>query len=72
MNFEIKKNTHNIIVGSNGSGKSTLLGLIGNVLRPEKGTLTTFSDSLAYIGATPFIFSTTIRENIIYGKSLSY
>ena len=68
LNFEIKKDTHNIIIGSNGSGKSTLLGLIGNVLRPEEGTLTTFSDSFAYIGATPFIFSTSIKENIIYGN----
>lgn len=68
LNFEIKKDTHNIIIGSNGSGKSTLLGLIGNVLRPEKGILTTFSDSFAYIGATPFIFSTSIKENIIYGN----
>ena len=68
LNLEIKKNTHNIIVGPNGSGKSTLLGLIGNVLRPESGTLKTFSDKNAYIGATPFIFATTLRENILYGN----
>lgn len=68
LNLEIRKDTHNIIVGPNGSGKSTLLGLIGNVLRPESGTLTTFSDKNAYIGTTPFIFTTTLRENILYGN----
>ena len=68
LNLEIKKNTHNIIIGSNGSGKSTLLGLIGNVLRPERGSLTTFSNNFAYIGATPFIFSTSIRDNVLYGN----
>lgn len=67
LNLSIQKNTHNIIVGPNGSGKSTLLGIIGNVLIPEKGTVTSFTDKLAYIGATPFIFATTLRENLLYG-----
>lgn len=68
LNVKFAKNTHNIIVGSNGSGKSTLLGLIGNVLIPEKGTVDTFSQKFSYIGATPFIFETTLRENINYGN----
>ena len=55
LNVEFQ-NTHNIIIGANGTGKSTLLGLIGNVLIPEKGTLTSFSENFSYIGATPFIF----------------
>ena len=67
LNLNIERNTHNIIVGSNGSGKSTLLGLIGNVLRPEEGTLTSYSEKFGYIGASPFIFATTLRENLIYG-----
>ena len=36
LDLTIKKDSHNIIIGPNGSGKSTL-GLLGNVLRPEKG-----------------------------------
>ena len=68
LNLNIEKNTHNIVVGSNGSGKSTLLGLIGNVLRPEKGTLTSYSEKFGYIGATPFIFATSLRDNLIYGN----
>jgi|MDTC01.1.fsa_nt_gb ABC-type multidrug transport system fused ATPase/permease subunit len=69
LNLEIQKDTHNIIVGPNGSGKSTLLGIIGNVLRPETGKLLTFSNKFAYIGATPYIFHTTLRNNIVYGNS---
>jgi ABC-type multidrug transport system fused ATPase/permease subunit len=31
--------------------------------------LTTFSEKFSYIGATPFIFNTTMRKNILYGNS---
>ncbi len=70
LNLNLLKNSHTLIVGPNGSGKSTLLGLIGNVLIPEKGNLTSFSDNFSYIGATPFIFTKTLRENIMYGNKL--
>lgn len=69
LDLTIKKDSHNIIIGPNGSGKSTLLGLLGNVLRPEKGNLSTFSENFSYIGATPYIFHTTLRKNILYGNS---
>jgi ATP-binding cassette subfamily B protein/ATP-binding cassette subfamily B protein AbcA/BmrA len=68
LDLIIEKDSHNIIIGPNGSGKSTLLGLLGNVLRPEKGKLFTFSENFAYIGATPYIFRTTLRKNIMYGN----
>ena len=68
LNLSINKDTHNIIVGPNGSGKSTLLGLLGNVLRPEAGKLITFSEKFGYIGATPYIFATTLRNNLLYGN----
>ena len=28
-----------------------------------------FSEKFAYIGATPFIFNTTLRNNVLYGNS---
>ena len=70
LNLTFLKNSHSLIVGPNGSGKSTLLGLIGNVLIPEKGNLISYSDNFGYIGATPFIFSKTLRENLLYGNKL--
>ena len=69
LNLKINKNTHNLIIGPNGSGKSTLLGILGNILTPESGEITTFSEKFAYIGATPFIFNTTLRKNVLYGNS---
>lgn len=71
LNLTFAKNSHTLIVGPNGSGKSTLLGLIGNVLIPDKGHLVSFSDNFSYIGATPFIFQKSLRENILYGNKLN-
>ena len=68
INLNITKNTHNLIIGPNGSGKSTLLGIIGNVLTIESGIVKTFSEKFALIGATPFIFRTSLKENLIYGN----
>ena len=48
--------------------KAPLLGLIGNVLIPEKGNLNSFSENFSYIGATPYIFQKTLKENLLYGN----
>lgn len=68
--FKIKKNTHTVITGPNGSGKSTLLGLIAGVFYPNSGEVYSFSNKFGYIGATPLIFNSTLRENIMYGNEL--
>ena len=58
--FTINKNTHTTITGPNGSGKSTILGLLSGVFYPTSGSVSTFSDSYSYIGATPLIFTSTV------------
>ena len=68
MNLSIPKNTHTILTGPNGSGKSTLLGLISGVLYSQKGTVRCYKKNFGYIGATPLIFTGTIKENILYGN----
>ncbi len=68
MSVNIPINQHTLITGPNGSGKSTLLGLISGVLYPEEGTISISSKNLGYIGATPFIFNDTLRNNLIYGN----
>ena len=67
INFEIQKNTHTVIIGENGSGKSTLLGLLAGVFYSNSGSIETFSNNFAYIGATPLIFQSSLRDNILYG-----
>jgi ABC-type multidrug transport system fused ATPase/permease subunit len=67
---QIPKNQHTIITGPNGSGKSTLLGLIAGVLLAEEGKVITSSPRFGYIGATPFIFNDTLRNNLVYGNDI--
>tara|TARA_B100000131_G_C18049999_1_gene586027 strand:- start:291 stop:1337 length:1047 start_codon:yes stop_codon:yes gene_type:complete len=68
ISFDIKKNTHTLIVGPNGSGKSTLIGLISGIYFSQSGKVYSFSDKFGYIGATPLIFDASLRENLIYGN----
>jgi len=68
LNLNIEKNSHTIITGPNGSGKSTLLGLISGLYVPEKGNIEVFSKKLGYVGVTPLIIETSIRENLLYGN----
>jgi len=67
-NFQVKKNSHNLIIGPNGSGKSTLLGLIGGLYFPTDGKVSVFSDKFGFIGPNPLIFEGTLMSNIQYGN----
>lgn len=69
LNISIPKNSHTILIGPNGSGKSTLIGLITGIYFADLGNVKTFSRSFGYIGATPLIFNSSMRENILYGNS---
>ena len=69
LNLHIKENTHTVITGQNGSGKSTLLGLISGMLIHHNGSINIAKEKLGYIGPTPLILSTTLKENLLYGNS---
>ena len=68
INLEITKNTHTIITGPNGSGKSTLLGLMAGVFYSQKGKVYANNKKFGYIGATPMIFTGTLKDNLLYGN----
>ena len=67
------------IVGRTGAGKTTLVSLIPRLFDPASGTvridgrdvrsmaLATLRRALGVVPQDPFLFSTTIRENIAYG-----
>lgn len=67
LNLKILKNKHTIITGPNGSGKSTLIGILSGIYSPNSGTVETYSNSFGYVGTKPFIFTGTLKENIMYG-----
>jgi ABC-type bacteriocin/lantibiotic exporter with double-glycine peptidase domain len=71
LNLNIKENTHTVITGQNGSGKSTLLGLISGMLVQQKGNIQIGREKLGYIGPTPLILSTTLKENLLYGNTMA-
>lgn len=72
FNLEIPLKKHIVITGSNGSGKSTLIGLMSGVLIPESGKILIKSDKLGYIGASPLIFESSLRENIKYNSKKTF
>ncbi len=65
------------IVGPSGAGKSTLIDLIMGLNQPEKGEILIDEDpltidnllalrrSISYVPQDPFLFNTTIRENLL-------
>ena len=78
-NFKIDLDSHTAIVGGGGSGKDDFSMLLARLLMPTGGTLSlagakmpdlpeSFTGRhLAYMGPAPYFFSTTVRENLIYG-----
>lgn len=83
VTFKIEPGTFAAIVGQSGSGKSTLFYILLRLLEPLKGDVTVGGLSLGdiplrvlrnYIGfipQAPFIFSGTIRQNLLMGADES-
>jgi len=70
MNFRIKKNQFTIIQGASGSGKSSLIKLLLGFYRPTGGKILIKDPTkmIAYVPQIPFLYSDTIKNNILYGK----
>lgn len=80
INIKIKKGEMAAIVGHSGAGKSTLCDLIMRFYDPTKGSVLidgtdlrkisrkSLLNNVAVVTQDPFLFNTTIKENIKYGK----
>ena len=67
------------LVGPTGSGKSTLVDLLARLFEPPRGTvfvdgidvrdlpLATLRGAIGYVPQEPFLFSTTVAENVAFG-----
>ncbi|KAL4434857.1 hypothetical protein ABPG74_021196 [Tetrahymena malaccensis] len=70
INLSIKKGELLGIVGKIGSGKTTFLQCFLREIPMYDGTFLTQNNcSVAYVEQEPYIFSSTVRDNILFGKS---
>ena len=65
--FTAKKGSLTVITGSVGSGKSTLLSAIAGEI-PDQNWAITYNGTVVYVPQIAWIFSGTIRENILFGE----
>jgi len=80
IDFSVKPNEITAIVGPTGAGKSTMLDLIARFYDPDSGSLEidgvntrkikreSLLNHIAIVGQENFLFNTSIKDNIRYGK----
>jgi len=80
FNLTIKKGEKIAFIGEVGSGKSTITNLLLRFVEPMSGRilinnidikeyeLKSLRENIGYVAQTPFLFSDSIRENIIFGR----
>lgn len=76
VSFTIKEGAHVAVVGESGSGKSTVVKLLAGLYKPNEGAVMAYGTSvqqwdakalprhMATVPQAPFLFATTIGENI--------
>jgi ATP-binding cassette subfamily B protein len=78
--LHINPGTFTAIVGPSGSGKSTVAKLCAGLLHPKEGNVEILGHNpqhnaeyarhfVSYVPQTPYLFSGTIRENLILGRT---
>lgn len=80
VSFSLKAGEHLAVVGFSGSGKSTLIQCIGKMFPYSSGSIAVDGEELrdwtkrevireiGYVSQNPFIFTGTIRENLLYAR----
>ena len=80
FDFEVRKGEKIAIVGETGSGKTTILNLIPRLYDATGGAveidgvdvrrlkIASLRDHVSMVPQEPLLFSTTVRENILYGR----
>ena len=69
INFFAPSKSLTVITGPVGSGKSTLLSAIAGEISNASGTID-YQGSVIYLPQTAWVFSGTIKENILFGQPL--
>jgi putative ABC transport system ATP-binding protein len=79
VSFTVPVDQHIAIVGQGGSGKNELALLLARLIQPTSGRITIGGVEIAtlpaavigrrmgYVGATPYLFAGTLRDNLLFG-----
>ena len=67
INFVAAPGSLTVVTGPVGSGKSILLSAIAGMVSEISGTIS-YQGTVAYVPQVPWVFSGTIRENIMFGE----
>ena len=80
LNLDVHPGETVALVGASGAGKTTIINLLLGFYTPQQGrilldgcavdqiTLQSLRQQIALVPQEPFLFSTTVMENILYGK----
>lgn len=68
LSLTIRKGTVAAFIGPTGSGKSTASSIIRNLYKPDKGNVLVLG-KIASVSQHPFVFSDTIRANLIMNNT---
>lgn len=81
INLDVKSGQVVALVGHSGAGKSTLVNLVPRFYDPDAGMITidgtdirefkreSLLQNIAIVTQEPFLFNTSVRENIAYGRA---
>jgi ABC-type multidrug transport system fused ATPase/permease subunit len=81
ISFAVKAGEAVALVGPSGAGKSTVVDLLARFYDPQEGRITvdgadirdfkrsSYLGAIAIVSQDPFLFNTSIRENIRYGRA---
>uniref|UniRef100_A0A182SRR0 ABC transmembrane type-1 domain-containing protein n=1 Tax=Anopheles maculatus TaxID=74869 RepID=A0A182SRR0_9DIPT len=70
LNVQFKRGRLIGIVGPVGSGKSSILQVLLRELPIESGSLSMGSSSIAYASQEPWLFTGSVRQNVLFGDEL--
>jgi ABC-type multidrug transport system fused ATPase/permease subunit len=69
VNFSVARGEVLAVVGEVAAGKTTLIqGLLGDIPSSDNSSITISGKKMAFAGQTPFILSSSVRDNILFGS----